>query len=125
MWIGNQICFASDRDGTLNLYSYDVESQKVEQLTKSTDWDVRWPSKGENGEIVYEGGGSCTSSTRRRARTRAHHRGAERRRRDASSRVSAADRIEGVGSARRASACSSSRAATCSARRSRRVRRGT
>ncbi len=57
MWIGNQIYFASDRDGTLNLYAYDIESKKVEQLTKSTTWDLRWPSKGENGEIVYEGGG--------------------------------------------------------------------
>ena len=57
MWIGNQIYFASDRDGTLNLFAYDIESKKVEQLTTSSTWDVRWPSKGEEGEIVYEGGG--------------------------------------------------------------------
>ncbi len=28
MWIGDRIYFASDRDGTLNLYAYDVETRK-------------------------------------------------------------------------------------------------
>jgi tricorn protease len=98
MWIGNQICFASDRDGTLNLYSYDVESQKVEQLTKSTDWDVRWPSKGENGEIVYEGGGELhvfdtKARTDKKLIIVVPNDGVAMR----PSRVSAADRIEGVG----------------------------
>ncbi len=54
MWIKNRIYFASDRDGTLNLFAFDVESKKVEQLTQSKTWDVRWPSKGDNGQIVYE-----------------------------------------------------------------------
>lgn len=54
MWIGNKIYFASDRDGTLNLYAYDLASRKTTQLTRSRQWDVRWPSRGENGEIVYE-----------------------------------------------------------------------
>jgi tricorn protease len=54
MWIGDHIYFASDRDGTLNLYGYDVKSKSVEQLTHEKQWDVRWPSKGEDGEIVYE-----------------------------------------------------------------------
>jgi tricorn protease len=54
MWIGAKIYFASDRDGTLNLYSYDVASKAVEELTHEKQWDVRWPSKGEDGEIVYE-----------------------------------------------------------------------
>lgn len=54
MWIGNRIWFASDRDGTLNLYSYDIGTQQVAQATHETQWDVRWPSKGENGEIIYE-----------------------------------------------------------------------
>jgi tricorn protease len=57
MWIGNQIYFASDRDGTLNLYAYDIESKKIEQLTKSTTWDVRWPSKGEERGDRLRGGG--------------------------------------------------------------------
>lgn len=54
MWIGNRIYFVSDRDGTLNLFEFDVESKKVEQLTRSSTWDVRWASRGEDGEIVYE-----------------------------------------------------------------------
>ena len=57
MWIGNRIYFASDRDGTLNLFEFDPESKRTEQLTASKTWDVRWPSKGEDGEIVYEYGG--------------------------------------------------------------------
>jgi tricorn protease len=97
MWIGNQIYFASDRDGTLNLYAFDVESKKVEQLTKSTEWDVRWPSKGENGEIVYEGGGELhvydtQSRTDRKLSILVPNDGVAMR----PSRVSAADRIEGV-----------------------------
>ncbi len=54
MWIGNRIYFASDRDGILNLYSYDVESEEVRQETHSSLWDVRWPSSDKKGQIVYE-----------------------------------------------------------------------
>ena len=44
MWIGNAVYFASDRDGTLNLYSYDLATEAVARLTTSATWDVRWPS---------------------------------------------------------------------------------
>ncbi|MEO8029180.1 MAG: peptidase S41, partial [Bryobacteraceae bacterium] len=54
MWIGNKIFFASDRTGTLNLFEYDIASKKTKQVTNYADWDVRWPSKGDNGEIVFE-----------------------------------------------------------------------
>jgi tricorn protease len=54
MWIGDNIYFASDRDGTLNLYVYETRSRRTRQLTKSREWDVRWPSKGDAGQIVYE-----------------------------------------------------------------------
>ncbi|MFN7940884.1 MAG: S41 family peptidase [Thermoanaerobaculia bacterium] len=65
MWIGDSIWFASDRDGKLNLYSYDPASKKTAQATHSTEWDVRWPSKGDAGEIVYElGGGLHVFDTR-------------------------------------------------------------
>ena len=59
MWVGGKIFFASDRTGTLNLYSYDTAAApgNVEQLTKSTQWDVRWPSADEDGQIVYEQAG--------------------------------------------------------------------
>ncbi|MBI5365349.1 MAG: PD40 domain-containing protein, partial [Planctomycetes bacterium] len=54
MWIENHIYFVSDRDGHLNLFEYDVESKQVGQLTKNDQFDVRWASRGEDGEIVYE-----------------------------------------------------------------------
>jgi len=54
MWIGNTIYFASDRDGTLNLYAYKVDSDELTQITHSTKWDVRWPSSDNKNMIVYE-----------------------------------------------------------------------
>ena len=58
MWIGERICFASDRDGTLNLYAYDLNSATTEQLTHNDVWDVRWPSDDGVSRIVYELNGS-------------------------------------------------------------------
>jgi len=57
MWIDRRIWFVSDRDGTLNLYAFDLDSKKTEQHTRETKLDVRWASRGEAGEIVYELGG--------------------------------------------------------------------
>ena len=59
MWLEDRIWFASDRTGTLNLWSYDLNSKTVNQETSSTTWDVRWPSAGGPNEhrIVYEKGG--------------------------------------------------------------------
>ncbi|MEE9268823.1 MAG: S41 family peptidase [Candidatus Krumholzibacteria bacterium] len=54
MWIGDKVYFSSDRDGTLNLYSYDPASGATEQLTRSNKYDVRWPSADAAGRIVYE-----------------------------------------------------------------------
>lgn len=54
MWIGESIYFVSDRDGTLNLYEYDVASKNVTQKTNSTTWDVRWPSSDNKSQIIYE-----------------------------------------------------------------------
>ena len=57
MWIGDKIYFASDRTGTLNLFEFDPTTKGVRQLTTSTEHDVRWPSAGDEGRIVYELGG--------------------------------------------------------------------
>jgi tricorn protease len=54
MWIGEEVYFVSDRDGTLNLYSYNVNSGSVSQLTRNTVWDVRWASSDNKGKIIYE-----------------------------------------------------------------------
>jgi tricorn protease len=55
-WWGNKVYFVSDRDLTLNVYSFDLTSDKVEQVTHHKDYDVLWPS-GRNGRLVYENGG--------------------------------------------------------------------
>jgi tricorn protease len=58
MWIGDKIYYNSDKDGTFNLYAYDVASGNTTQLTHSTTWDVRWPSADpETGKIVFEQAG--------------------------------------------------------------------
>jgi len=59
MWIDDRIWFASDRSGTLNLWSYDFDSKAVHQETSSSTWDIRWPSAGgaQDHRIVYEKGG--------------------------------------------------------------------
>jgi tricorn protease len=54
MWIGEKIYFASDRTGTLNLYEWDPQAKKVRAVTEYSDWDVRWPSKANDGRIVFE-----------------------------------------------------------------------
>jgi tricorn protease len=61
MWTGNKIYFISDRDGRdknrrLNLYSYDLASKATAQHTFFTDFDVKFPSLG-NDAIVFENGG--------------------------------------------------------------------
>jgi tricorn protease len=58
MWHGNTIYFTSDRgpEKRLNLYSLDLGSRKVTQLTHFTDFDVMWPSLGPD-SIIFENGG--------------------------------------------------------------------
>ncbi len=58
MWHGNTIYFSSDRgsEHKLNLYSYDIGSKQVEQLTHFDEWDVMWPSLGPDA-IVFENAG--------------------------------------------------------------------
>ena len=58
MWHGNTIYFTSDRgpEHHLNLYSYDIASKQVAQLTHFTDFDVMWPSLGPDA-IIFENGG--------------------------------------------------------------------
>jgi tricorn protease len=58
MWHGNTIYFTSDRgpEHRLNLYSYELGSKQVEQLTKFDEFDVMWPSLGQDA-IIFENGG--------------------------------------------------------------------
>jgi tricorn protease len=54
MWIGDKIYYSSDKDDTLNLYSYDPKTKSTTQLTHSTKWDLRWPSTDHKNRIIYE-----------------------------------------------------------------------
>ena len=56
IWYKDKIYFVSDRDLTLNLYAYDLNTDQIEKVTGHTDYDVLWPS-GEGGFIAYENGG--------------------------------------------------------------------
>ncbi len=56
MWHGNSIYFISDRDGIMNLYSYDLASKQTKKLTDYQEFDIKWPSLGPDA-IVYENGG--------------------------------------------------------------------
>ena len=56
LWYKNKLYFVSDRDLKLNFWSYDLNSKKIEQVTRYTEYDVLWPS-GHNGLVVYENDG--------------------------------------------------------------------
>lgn len=58
MWSGNKIYFASDRDDLkkMNLYVCDLATSTTTRLTNFTEYDVKFPSLGDNA-IVFENGG--------------------------------------------------------------------
>lgn len=61
MWTGNKIYFVSDRDGRdknkkMNLYSYDLTTKETKQQTFFNEFDIKFPSLG-NDAIVFENGG--------------------------------------------------------------------
>ena len=64
MWHGSKVYYMSDGgdEHRLNIWSYDTRSKKREQITRFTDYDIKWPSigPGDNGEgeIVFQNGSS-------------------------------------------------------------------
>jgi len=56
MWVGNKIYFISDRDRTMNIFCYDTTAKTTSKVTTFTEYDVKFPSLGDNG-IVFENGG--------------------------------------------------------------------
>ena len=58
MWKGNRIYFLSDRDQPtrMNLYGYDLGNKQTRRLTSFTEFDIKFPSLGDNA-IVFENGG--------------------------------------------------------------------
>jgi tricorn protease len=58
MWSGRKIYFISDRgpEIRMNIWSYNLDTKELKQITKFTDFDIRFPSLGPS-EIVFEAGG--------------------------------------------------------------------
>ena len=57
MWApNNRIYFLSDRDGHLNLFSYDLATKQTAQHTHFKDYDIKFPSLG-GGRIAFEQAG--------------------------------------------------------------------
>lgn len=58
MWVGNKVYFLSDRNGPVNLFSYDLTSKQVTQIIYESDgWDIKSASASADA-IVYEQMGS-------------------------------------------------------------------
>jgi tricorn protease len=70
VWVGEEIFFLSDRDWAMNVWSYEVASGALTQVTRFTDADVKTLSGGANG-LVFEQDGyihlldSATGEARR------------------------------------------------------------
>ncbi len=56
MWHGDVVYFLSDRDRTMNLFSYNTATQETKKLTNYDNFDIKFPSLGDNA-IIYENGG--------------------------------------------------------------------
>lgn len=57
-WLGNKVYFLSDRDLTMNLFSYDVSSKKTEKLTDFKDYDIKTLTAGQEA-LAFEQGGKA------------------------------------------------------------------
>ena len=58
MWKGSRVYFVSDRDQPtrMNLYSHDLGTKQTRKLTDFTEYDIKFPSAGDNA-LVFENGG--------------------------------------------------------------------
>jgi tricorn protease len=56
VWVGDSVYFISDRDGVANLWSYELGSKKLAQVTKFRDFDVKTMDSGA-GAVVFEQAG--------------------------------------------------------------------
>ncbi len=56
MWAGNDIYFLSDRDRTMNLFCYNIQTKQTKKVTDFKEYDIKFPSLGDQA-IVFENGG--------------------------------------------------------------------
>src|SRR5438046_7849715 len=52
----NRIYFISDRDARMNLFSIDLTSKELKQLTNFKDFDIKFPSIGKDAIVFEEAG---------------------------------------------------------------------
>jgi tricorn protease len=57
MWIDDTVYFLSDRNHTMNLFSYDTSTKKVKQLTFHEDFDIKRASANSS-VVIYEQAGN-------------------------------------------------------------------
>lgn len=57
VWLGEKVYFLSDRDWVSNIWSYDVASGTLEQVTRFLDTDVK-SLNGHGARLVFEQGGA-------------------------------------------------------------------
>jgi tricorn protease len=55
-WVGDTVYFISDRDGVANVWSYEMRSKRLNQLTKFNDFDVKTLDAGPQA-VVFEQAG--------------------------------------------------------------------
>ncbi|MCU0424949.1 MAG: PDZ domain-containing protein [Candidatus Kapabacteria bacterium] len=56
IWLGDVVYFLSDRNRVMNIFAYNTRTKAIEQLTKHTDYDVKF-MHGNGTTIAYEQGG--------------------------------------------------------------------
>ncbi|MFH2142794.1 MAG: S41 family peptidase, partial [Bacteroidota bacterium] len=56
MWYKDEIYFLSDRDRIMNLFAYNIQTKETRKITDYTDYDIKFPSIGNN-KIIFEKGG--------------------------------------------------------------------
>ncbi|HET7617989.1 MAG TPA: PDZ domain-containing protein, partial [Vicinamibacterales bacterium] len=57
VWVGSSVYFLSDRDGVMNVWSYEPQTKQLAQQTHFADFDVKAIDAGA-GAVVFEQGGS-------------------------------------------------------------------
>ncbi len=56
MWHSDRVYFLSDRDRTMNLFVYNTLDRQTRKLTNYSEYDIKFPSLGNN-SIIFENGG--------------------------------------------------------------------